>query len=205
MKAKRTVSVMLLVMLSACLLGLTACGNKAVEPASAVEPVSNEQITSDVQARDAIFEKYDLEVNYFSITQNQISTDDKIDTDTVRCSVSASSSDLSYTAEYEIKYILFKDNWELENYCKEASSAVPLQYPTKEDAEPYLRKQTGRPLEVKEAIIQDTEYDVLFPFSYTQANGQGVLSYHFDVESGWKPKIEMMSRKEWSALISNAY
>lgn len=205
MKTKRTVSVMLLVMLSACLLcGLTACGNKAVEP------VSKEQISSDVQARDAYFAKYDLEVTYVSILQRQTNTDNKIDTTTVRCSVNASNSDFSYSAEYEMEYVLFKDNWALENYNKESSSAVPLQYPTKEDAEIWLRKETGRDIKTFEAIIKDTKCDVDFPFAVYQANsekysGQGVLSYHFDPTSGWTPKKKMMSYNEWRSLIFNAY
>ena len=194
MKAKKTMTVMLLSILSACLVcGLSACGG------TTAEPVSKEQISTDVQARDTYLAEYNLDVKSFSVSQRQTNTEDKIDS--VRCRLTATNGEISYSAEYTVTYVLFKDEWTFENFSKETSSVTPLYSPTEADAEAWIREDMRSKnvavyeIIIHKAIVSDAGTDIDYPFGVLKegkgigsASGElarcGILSYHFDPYSG---------------------
>lgn len=112
---------------------LTACG------ASAAKSKGESAICADIVNEDHYFSNYSLNIDSSHITKRQTNEDDK--NDFVWIEVNASNDVFTYSANYELTYVLYNDGWLLDNYKKTNSSVAPKVFPTLEDAMGILDSQ----------------------------------------------------------------
>ena len=98
--------------LSICLLyNLYGCGNDNMLERT------EDQISNDIQKEDDYINTYNLEIDSISISKRQTNIEDK--NDYIWCDIDASNDKFSYSAKYEITYILYNDGWDLETFNKD--------------------------------------------------------------------------------------
>ena len=206
--------VICITILTFCLtLGLSACGGSASggKPSERTE----KQISEDVQAQDDFISAYNLKVDSFSISKRQTNQEDK--TDFVWCTVTASNNTLSYSAEYELTYVLYNDGWLLEEYMQESSSVTPKSMLTQDEAIALvvtyfeqthdLSSIAEYRLNKKSALktLDEFTYAYYFQFYYQPVDiykltsyPDYVVYYKFDFASGeWNSEVDSVFPPLW--------
>lgn len=201
-----------------CQLGcLAGCANPVIKPEPKIEKPSKEKLSNDIQSLDTYFSQFGLEIDSLSFSSVPSDSDSL---STFQCSVTASNSDFSYSAKYELTYVLFKDEWEFEDYSMVTSSIKPHNYPSNEgvealvlaQAQAYYRDGYTYLVEVDEPITPENEPIIIYPTEIYVSNGgmynlnRGcIFTYHFDPFSGWTPTYSFMSYDELRQYLWNSY
>lgn len=159
------------------------------------------EISADVQAQDAIITDCALRVDSFSVTKRQTNPENK--NDFVWCTIKASNKDFSYSADYELTYVLYNDGWQLEGCYKGETSITPARYPTQEEATEIVRERfSDNELKKYNAKTSEAGTTIVYPFLIIGGpnikNGvyygdyidmDYTVWFTFDIRSGWSSEL----------------
>ena len=162
-------------------------------------------IEMDIMATDSYFSDYNLSIDNSDITKRQTNKKDK--TDYIWLDLTAGNSEFTYSASYEMMYVLYNDGWLLE-YCEIVSSDVaPNWYPTENDAADIIKSdygeyslasssQNGRRAtytylcsETYYYLVTNYSVDVIFTFSpekgWTYTMNETEIGGSLDIKGEW--------------------
>lgn len=188
------------VITAVCLIySLSACDSKISEK-------TEDQISDDIQQQDIYFSTYNLNLDSFSVSKRQTNMEDK--EDFVWCTISASNDMFSYSAEYELRYVLYNDGWLLEECAQNNPSVIPSSPPTQTQAEAerlvleyeeqHLLDHVAETWVMLRSSLQklsDVSYAYYFRtggrniYGYDTIPSDYAVYYQFDPASGWSSEV----------------
>lgn len=178
---KKKACIILLLALLICI--MIACSHT---PAAKTE----EQIWADLCSQDDYFRDYNLQKNSFSITKRQTNTDSK--SDYVWCDLVGSNNDFTYSATYELTYILYNDGWLLDDYSRTSADIEPNSFPTESEATDAISAYYDGCVLLgssKKDYSITYQFDWQDEYHYLITKYNIFLTYSFSPVSGWTGEI----------------
>lgn len=215
-------NVLIFLLLSVCLICiLSACENKVPKETQKQIPdeqTSEEQISNDIQKMDVNFRDYNFKLDSFSVIKRQTNLEDK--NDFVWCKIAASNQILLYSAEYELKYVLYNEGWLLDECNPTNSTLTPASPPTQDPNEAralvlaeFDKQNAGKfggRYVYQQSVLQkrsDLSYTYYIQIAYYKEGRIDELkttnwgiSYQFDYVSGWKTEVLSDLSLNWDTI-----